>query len=665
MYQWYQDAQVCYAYLGDVRRGERLNDALRQSEWFTRGWTLQELLAPSTVIFFTQDWYDIGSKGSLEEVISEITGIHDFVNFKTACVAQKMSWAAKRKATRVEDMAYCLLGLFDVNMPPLYGEGEKAFLRLQLEILKTSDDESIFAWVDDDPNRLGGLLASSPNQFKQSGNVRPLDGKYPIYDVFERRNQPFSMTNKGLHISLLLIPGSHDSGMVFLGKDSGERDDQFIAPLKCSWHDESAKSYLCPAIPLERNLVNGMETYSKLLYSRFVFLEFDEIEYHLQLKRGPTHEYIYVQEHRNEPRLVLVDPSEFSLYQSPKEWLFSISSPSLTAHDYVVSKYYPLDRNCSWDDSIQNEISLTASYMKGIAAGIEFANSKIRESIFLVLIGDFWSPPWLLVVTTEAGTGLEKITRYLAELYIRAGCRADDYSTSTNNDGNIVLHVRSESEESLMASGPNSEKRPPLDRISRQLRNGKSVSACLRHVKAKGGERRFLIDIGIDLRGGLQWPAPAWVDTLLASLGTNDKNLKEHGSRRGWEERRESVKPLRAAPEVLSLYPHLKKREKNVRKPERLSRDRSRELSKGRQMMESQQDATSSREATPKHRQPESQFCSREAEREYPRRNKRGPDVEGVVHSGVRPGKSRITETGRAQSNEDSRDRRNIGRKER
>ncbi|PMD29348.1 HET-domain-containing protein, partial [Hyaloscypha variabilis F] len=144
MYQWYQASQVCYAYLADVRLGKKLHRELEDSQWFTRGWTLQELLAPASVVFFDQDWVDIGTKASLGEIISEITGIEDLIDFESACVAQKMSWAANRKTTRVEDMAYCLLGLFDVNMPPLYGEGENAFIRLQLEILKTSDDESIF-----------------------------------------------------------------------------------------------------------------------------------------------------------------------------------------------------------------------------------------------------------------------------------------------------------------------------------------------------------------------------------------------------------------------------------------------------------------------------------------------------------------------------------------
>src|ERR1700683_5073162 len=109
MYSWYKESQVCYAYLADIRRGETLQDDLRGSNWFTRGWTLQELLAPSSVVFFDTNWNDVGTKGSLVDIISEITGIDDFVNFEGACVAKKMSWVAKRETTRVEDIAYCLL----------------------------------------------------------------------------------------------------------------------------------------------------------------------------------------------------------------------------------------------------------------------------------------------------------------------------------------------------------------------------------------------------------------------------------------------------------------------------------------------------------------------------------------------------------------------------
>jgi hypothetical protein len=211
MFRWYKNAEVCYAYLVDVPDGTedpRLPDSFfRRSKWFTRGWTLQELLAPSTVVFFDCNWVEIGTKSSLYDTIVSITGIKLLANFEEACVAQKMSWASRRETTRLEDMAYCLMGLFGVNMPPLYGEGENAFRRLQLEILNRMDDESLFAWKEErggvwpwivERSGMGGLLARSPTAFRYSGDVQKLT---------QAKERPsFSMTNKGVRIELRLIP---------------------------------------------------------------------------------------------------------------------------------------------------------------------------------------------------------------------------------------------------------------------------------------------------------------------------------------------------------------------------------------------------------------------------------------------------------------------------
>ncbi|KUJ12878.1 HET-domain-containing protein, partial [Mollisia scopiformis] len=153
MFQWYQNSQLCYAYLSDVysvpslQNPEPMESDIRKSKWFTRGWTLQELLAPQQVTFFDHNWFEIGTKDSLQTVISSITGIKHLFHFRRASIAQKMSWASNRETLRSEDMAYCLMGLFGVNMPLLYGEGDAAFIRLQIEIMRISDDESIFAWT--------------------------------------------------------------------------------------------------------------------------------------------------------------------------------------------------------------------------------------------------------------------------------------------------------------------------------------------------------------------------------------------------------------------------------------------------------------------------------------------------------------------------------------
>ena len=172
MYGWYENAQVCYVYLADVSL-TKWDEEFCISRWFLRGWTLQELLAPRTVVFYSREWKELGTKWSLRDKISRATGItHDqMVDHKRVNVATKMSWVAMRETTRIEDTAYSLLGLFDINMPLLYGEGYKAFIRLQHEILQTQGhDESIFAWTDPDTYHCG-LLARSPAAFAFSNVI--------------------------------------------------------------------------------------------------------------------------------------------------------------------------------------------------------------------------------------------------------------------------------------------------------------------------------------------------------------------------------------------------------------------------------------------------------------------------------------------------------------
>ncbi|KAK8065072.1 HET-domain-containing protein [Apiospora hydei] len=161
MYRWYQKADKCYAYLSDVKDG--YHDAVggvfyllcSESRWFTRGWTLQELVAPANLSFYGGDWKCLGSKNDNEDIQSDLKKITDIntrvldgsMQISDVSVAERMKWASKRETSRPEDIAYSLLGIFDVNMPLLYGEGGvKAFIRLQEEILKSSNDHTIFAW---------------------------------------------------------------------------------------------------------------------------------------------------------------------------------------------------------------------------------------------------------------------------------------------------------------------------------------------------------------------------------------------------------------------------------------------------------------------------------------------------------------------------------------
>lgn len=179
MYQWYRNSKICVVYLEDVPQKQ-----LTDSEWFDKGWTLQELIAPKEVSFFDHDWNFLGKKTDILPGLSQTTkipeGILNHASELSSCsVAQRMSWAANRTTTRVEDKAYSLMGLFDVNMPMIYGEREKAFLRLQQHIIQKSKDESIFAWNMDFPGSIraySGLYAPSPLAYARCSEIIKTDG---------------------------------------------------------------------------------------------------------------------------------------------------------------------------------------------------------------------------------------------------------------------------------------------------------------------------------------------------------------------------------------------------------------------------------------------------------------------------------------------------------
>jgi hypothetical protein len=157
MFRWYRNAKKCYVYLTDVLAPSQDGDAqpsqstwevaFRDSRWFTRGWTLQELIAPAIVEFFSKEHTRLGDKKSLEKPIHEITQIpiqalrgNPFSDFS---IAERKGWAAQRQTAEEEDLVYCLLGLCEVSMPPIYGEGKAAALkRLQMTVKEFSGDSS-------------------------------------------------------------------------------------------------------------------------------------------------------------------------------------------------------------------------------------------------------------------------------------------------------------------------------------------------------------------------------------------------------------------------------------------------------------------------------------------------------------------------------------------
>lgn len=190
MFRWYREAKLCLVYLHDLSPLPDPEKRLAACKWWTRGWTLQELLAPSELWFLNQDWTYIGPRRSLVSVVAQISRVPDLVltgerNLPGIPVAQRMSWAAGRDTSRPEDKAYCLLGIFDVNMPLLYGEGEKAFHRLQEEVIKRSNDLTVFAHSGSE------IIAKRPADFSNSHGVTPY--------TFDRLD--FMITNQGLRFN--------------------------------------------------------------------------------------------------------------------------------------------------------------------------------------------------------------------------------------------------------------------------------------------------------------------------------------------------------------------------------------------------------------------------------------------------------------------------------
>jgi hypothetical protein len=208
-------------------------DEFVQSVWFLRSWTLQELLAPSSVIFFNTKFQPIGTRHTLASLIEKATEIPlEFLeggdgsrsSVTAACIAERMRWASQRDATRIEDKAYSMLGLFQVNLPLLYGEGYRAFRRLQIEIIKESNDESILAWMSGlasirglQPRVNSPVLSRSTAVFSHTRATKCA--------VLRRKH--YEVTNMGLRFT---VPVYTAYGA---NKSSPKEDPTLLFPLNC------------------------------------------------------------------------------------------------------------------------------------------------------------------------------------------------------------------------------------------------------------------------------------------------------------------------------------------------------------------------------------------------------------------------------------------------
>ncbi|KAI1744227.1 heterokaryon incompatibility protein-domain-containing protein [Xylaria scruposa] len=223
MFRWYAESEVCYAFLSDAKKGNPLTGC----RWFTRGWALQELIAPKRVQFYDGNWEHLGDRMSLIDELVAITlidrpvlarevpgtttirphGISRSVSMpyydsslesllESYTVSRRMSWASNRSTQREEDGAYSLMGLFGVKMPLLYGEGSRAFRRLQEEIIKESNDQSILAYYQKHlTSNIGRLFPSAPGMFVPNIELQ-----------YKAENSQIYFANGGLSVELRLCP---------------------------------------------------------------------------------------------------------------------------------------------------------------------------------------------------------------------------------------------------------------------------------------------------------------------------------------------------------------------------------------------------------------------------------------------------------------------------
>ncbi|RYP33442.1 hypothetical protein DL767_004720 [Monosporascus sp. MG133] len=258
MFQYYEDARVCYVYLSDLPNVRSMKGpespksrsaSFAKCRWFTRGWTLQELVASRVVEFYDEGWNHYGTNESLVDAISSVTNIpSDVLKKKTplqsVSVACRMSWAANRTTTKTEDRAYSLLGIFNINMALLYGEGDKAFIRLQEEICRQTADLSLFAWKAERlhwggliiPGRkaptspylgqvLHGILASSPLQFAHAGSYIPFNTGSSGY------SGEYTLTNRGVRFDAVTLKCDREAGRYLMSLDCHDRDSKTANPL--------------------------------------------------------------------------------------------------------------------------------------------------------------------------------------------------------------------------------------------------------------------------------------------------------------------------------------------------------------------------------------------------------------------------------------------------
>jgi hypothetical protein len=352
MYNFYKNSKVCLAYMADVHRdtGQPSLDEsafkswglpenypnFQSSRWFTRGWTLQELIAPTNVVFYDSEWQVIARIQEIAKAVERFIEIPELVLLfgitESYCVAEKMKWASKRRTTRREDMAYCLFGLFNIHMPLLYGEGDRAFERLQEKILKRSEDLSLFLWQDEEDSEYvhRGLLARSPAEFskftisRRAVNMAPTRPIKLHYKSWNASKSPCWITNIGVQLSVHLLEARSFYKSAILNADypmffENPKDDEYVFNV-INFH---VGSTLISFYILLKRLEKDGNQFARLLPGRISSLERSEGH---DYRPPPKLETIFIRQNLK-VKPTIIDPRiyGFSLYIALSER--SLSGP--------------------------------------------------------------------------------------------------------------------------------------------------------------------------------------------------------------------------------------------------------------------------------------------------------------------------------------------------
>ncbi|KAG2347895.1 hypothetical protein BDR05DRAFT_591395 [Suillus weaverae] len=225
MYMWYHEAYICIVHLAQTNSW----DTLENDEWFFRGWTLQELLAPLRMRFYYgPTWTPLTQNPNDKDDTQVVRALHratkipenDLRNFRSGPnrAWEKMSWAASRKTTRIEDVAYSLIGIFDITMTVAYGEGDRAFKRFMAELIEKCKEWQILVWA-------GGLpgCPTEPSCYRTTDEaaLEMLKNHEISWWGEGCGDDDFSVTKRGVQVKLFMVPVSIDQSLwqsVFLSR---------------------------------------------------------------------------------------------------------------------------------------------------------------------------------------------------------------------------------------------------------------------------------------------------------------------------------------------------------------------------------------------------------------------------------------------------------------